>query len=318
MISQEEYDVMVEPCHCLKGARILFAGGTGFVGQWVLRSIMEANRRHSLGISVEILSRNPHQFALKNKDLFDHGMFSLTAADITGRINLQDGFTHVIHGASDAKKDVTDNRPADLISSMTTGTDNIMKLAVRNKAKVLLLSSGAVFHNVDGGNAYSDGKRASESICHAYHNQYGLDINIARMYAFSGQWLPIDTHFAIGNFVRDGVNKNDIVVKSDGSPVRSYMHGADMAAWLIRMLAEPVGFNRMVVGSDVPVYMWELATMVANKCGVRVNMAGTSKGDGVNHYYVADTKKAEMKGFKSAFDLDYSIDKMITFWRNNA
>ena len=316
MISQEEYDVMVEPCHCLKGARILFAGGTGFVGQWVLRSIMEANRRHSLGISVEILSRNPHQFALKNKDLFDHGMFSLTAADITGRINLQDGFTHVIHGASDAKKDITDNRPADLISSMTTGTDNIMKLAVRNNAKVLLLSSGAVKHGSN--NAYSDGKRASESICLAYHDQYGLDVNIARMFAFSGQWLPIDAHFAIGNFIGNAIRNEDIEIKSDGTPVRSYMHGADMAAWLLRMMAEPVGFDIMDVGSSEDVMIGDLAAMIAyiSKSGIHWRFG--AKQDGVSNYYVADTKKAEMKGFKSAFTLEYSIDKMITFWRNNA
>ena len=316
MISQEEYDVMVEPCRCLAGARILFAGGTGFVGQWVLRAIKEANRRHGLRIAVEILSRNPHQFALKNKDLFDHGMFSLTAADITGRINLQEGFTHVIHGASDAKKDITDNRPADLISSLTTGTDNIMKLAARNKAKVLLLSSGAVKHG--GHNAYSNGKRASEAICHAYHVQHGLDVNIARMYAFSGQWMPIDTHFAIGNFVRNLLRNETIEIKSDGTPVRSYMHGADMAAWLLRMMAEPVGFDIMDVGSSEEVMIGELAAMIASRSNEGARWRFGTKQDGVSNYYVADTKKAEMKGFKSAFTLDYSIDKMIEFWRNNA
>ena len=121
----------------------------------------------------------------------------------------------------------------------------------RGIRRFLLTSSGGVYgpqppdmkympesHNgmpdpLNPAHAYSVAKRCAEHLCALYRDQHGLEPVIARCFAFVGRDLPLDVHFAIGNFIRDALYSREIVVSGDGSAIRSYMDQRDLAAWLL-------------------------------------------------------------------------------------
>ena len=77
-------------------------------------------------------------------------------------------------------------------------------------------------------------KRASEHLCCLYNDRFGVESVVARCFSFVGQDLPLNAHFAIGNFIHDALHSTDeITVAGDGAPVRSYMNQADLAQLVI-------------------------------------------------------------------------------------
>ena len=73
--------------------------------------------------------------------------------------------------------------------------------------------------------AYAESKCAAETLCGIFHRDRGIDIKIARDFAFVGPYLPLNRRFAIGNFIRDKMAGGPIKVTSDGTDVRSYLYG---------------------------------------------------------------------------------------------
>ena len=270
----------------LDGGRLFVTGGTGFIGRWLLETFVRAQQMLGVRFEVDLLTRDPAAFKARAGALAAFGRFHFIAGDVVDFAPMAGGYTHIIHAAADASARLNAENPRRMFDVIVDGTRKILDLASLNPgARVLNLSSGAVYgrqpaemERIDESwlgapdcrapvNAYAEGKRAAEMLCAIHTRQFGVEVMTARIFAVVGPFLPLDTHFAIGNFILDAMNNRPIVVASDGRAVRSYLYAGDLTAWLLRLLIEGKRGACYNVGSPRDVSIAELAQRVANSIG---------------------------------------------------
>ena len=261
---------------------ILLTGGTGFFGKALLRHWSEQAAQGKGPDEVTILSRAPDEFLERFPEFHQQTWLRFHRGDILlpDTLPTEGKFTHVLHAAADS----TFGRrlsPVERYDQIVNGTRHLLTYAVMHGVeRFLLTSSGGVYgpqpsdmecipENWNGmpdplnsAHAYSVAKRCAEHLCALYQNEHGLETVIARCFAFVGRDLPLDAHFAIGNFIRDSLYAQEIVVSGDGSAIRSYMDQRDLASWLLALLERGQAGQAYNVGSDQEISIRDLARLV--------------------------------------------------------
>jgi dTDP-glucose 4,6-dehydratase len=146
----------------------------------------------------------------------------------------------------------------------------------------------------DSRSAYGEGKRAAEVLAAIEAERGNLSVRVARCFAFVGPHLPLDIHFAIGNFVRDTISGAPIRIHGDGTAVRSYLYMADLAIWLWTLALSPSARGAYNVGSEEPLSILEVARLVAGVCGpgTPIEVLGKPVPGAAPHRYVPCTERA--------------------------
>jgi nucleoside-diphosphate-sugar epimerase len=303
----------------LQGAHILVTGGTGFFGCWLLESFTWAYDRLPLDASLTVLTRSPEGFRRKAPHLAAHPAIHLLQGDIRSFPFPAGHFSHVIHGATKASATTaTLNRdqPLLILDTIVNGTRRALDFAVAAQARrFLMIGSGAVYgpqppemacvsETYDGGpdptdprSVYAEAKRLAELLCALYSRIHGLVCPIARCFAFVGPYLPLDAHFAIGNFMGDCLNRRPIEIRGDGTPCRSYLYAADLAIWLWTILARGESCRPYNVGSERELSIAELAATVAAELepSTTIRVMGHPRPGRVPERYVPDTGRARLE-----------------------
>jgi len=239
----------------LRGQRIFITGGTGFFGVWLLESLLHANRVGGLGLHATVLSRSPEAFRRAWPHLAQNSAITLLGGDVRSFVFPEGEVKFVIHAATETYAREGSGGTVDLLGTILGGAERVLQFAAHHGTeKLLLTSSGAVYgpqpeqlthlredypgapDPLHAGSAYAEGKRAAEALSVAYGEQYGMACKIARCFAFVGPLLPLDAHFAIGNFIRDAMRGEAIRINGDGTARRSYMYSADLAIWIWNLL----------------------------------------------------------------------------------
>ena len=313
----------------LRGSRIFITGGTGFIGCSLLESLTAANDRLNLNISALVLSRDPHAFRRKEPALAAHPALDWHAGDVRTFDFPPGAFHFVIHAAADIANLNAPEGALDLFSTIVEGTRRVLDFTRHSTARrVLFVSSGAVYGKqpgeiahipedyagapdpLDPRSAYGEAKRAAELLCALYSERHGIETKIARCFAFAGPRLPLDSFFALGNFIRDALRGGPICVRGDGTARRSYLDASDLAHWLWTILLRGQNRRAYNVGSEHDLSLAELAREVAKalRPGVAVNIAQAPTQGRPPSRYVPSTERARRElGLSQHVSLPESI-----------
>jgi len=305
---------------------LLIIGGTGFFG----KSILDAYSRGLLSTwSIEkiiVISRNANKLTSTNPELINDNV-ELLDVDITS-VDTLPFADYVIHAAASSDASRYTSQSDIEKKNIIQGTLNYCRLAPKfhTDSKIVFCSSGAVygyqpkdvqcltedmaFGNIEKLNevkkSYAYAKRDAEFAIKEL-GQVGLNVSIARCFSFVGKYLPRDQHFAIGNFIADGLSGRDINVKADRRVYRSYMYADDLVKWLMTLANNsspkcPI-YN---VGSDKEVEIRVLANIVGEVFNVGIQ-SSESNVTCVDRY-IPSVKKIKAKlGLKLNLDLKKTI-----------
>lgn len=273
----------------LRGGHMLITGGTGFVGTWLSELAAYLNDVLGFRLRVTLLARETSDFTLTAPHLAARPEFDLIREDVRNLRDIPLDVAWIVHAGATPDNRLHNTDPLRTADSIVNGTRAVLEAAVRLPmlSGLLNISSGLVygpqpvtlegiseedFHGFDPstfGSVYAESKRMAENLCAAYANQQRLRIVTARPFAFIGPYQHLDRPWAINNFVRDSVQGGPIRILGDGETVRSYMYPADMAVWMLAMLAGGVSGESYNVGSPQAVTLRAAAELVADQFSPR-------------------------------------------------
>lgn len=325
----------------LRGESVFVTGGTGFFGAWLMESFCHVNRELGLNARATVLSRDPAKFQAKCPQIASDPAVTMHPGDVRHFTFPVGEFKYVIHAATEASLKQSTEEPLEMLSTILAGTERALKFAGQaGTRKFLLTSSGAVYGKqpseithlretytgapdpLDPASVYAEGKRASELMCALYQkvgraNGAEFEAKIARCWAFTGAHLPLDTHFAIGNFIGDVLAGRSISIGGDGTPRRSYLYGADLAIWLWTMLFRAPALVPVNVGSGEDVSIFELAQAVAEtlRPGTQITVAKKAVEGAAPARYVPSVERAgELLGLRESIDLNEAIRRTAAWY----
>ena len=259
----------------LKSRRIFVSGGTGFFGKWLVGALVHANAELNLNLHLAVLSRDPARFLGKYPDAARSPAIHFAAGDVVNYSAPGDRYDFIIHAATDTLAVTTPEQEEERARAIVGGTTRMIDLARQSDAcRLLNISSGGIYGAAaarasgakedDEATAqplttYGRAKLDAERQCLAS----GIDSGTARAFAFLGPHLPLDAHYAAGNFLRDAHRGGPISVRGDGTALRSYLYPTDLVTWLLRILLRGKSGRAYNVGSDENVSTGELAQKIA-------------------------------------------------------
>lgn len=298
-----------------RNKNIFLSGGTGFFGTWILKSFLFANEKLNLNSKMVVLTRNIGHHNKIYPDLHNINSIKFIEGDIRTFEFPNDKFSFIIHAATTNAEETYNNQdPLIKYDTIVNGTKRILDFAIQCKCKKFLLtSSGSCYGNktnenmkipedFDGAPQTNDrnfnysvlgeAKRMSEMLTNIYSHKFEIETKIARCFSFVGPFMPLNIHYAIGNFIADVTRGESISIKGDGSQYRSYMYVSDLIIWLLNILFKGKNNEIYNVGSEEYVTIYELAQKVSKLSSYESRIVINSQNKKTKKdIYVPSTKK---------------------------
>lgn len=309
---------------------LLVIGGSGFFG----KSILSAFQRGLLApwevTSIKVLARTASKLRIQNPELLSESI-ELMDGDIAECESLPEA-DYVIHAAASTDISRYLAQPIEEQKNIQASVLNYCKLAplYHSNAKIIYASSGAIYGSqpagtpflvessplgeisemMEGKRHYAAAKRDAEFAIQEL-GKIGMSVSIARCFAFIGPYLPRDQHFAIGNFIQDGLCNRPIKVNANKLVYRSYMYADDLVEWLMTIASAsnancPI-FN---VGSSEAVEVRQLANLIATFFSVKFQAPDLS-GNEVDRYIPSVSSAFNMLRLVNKHNLASSIYETV-------
>ncbi|MCD8086350.1 MAG: NAD-dependent epimerase/dehydratase family protein [Clostridiales bacterium] len=288
------------PWEMLRGKTVYLTGGTGLIGSTLASGLLYANQVHGLDLTLVLLVRDEkrarQQFAAQ---LRDSNALQFVQGTVEWLFSYPRPIDYFIHGASPTASAYFVERPVETISTAVNGTGNLLEMAKDKEAKgFVYLSSMEAYGTVrteqplseeDVGylnplvvrNCYPESKRMCEAMCAAYASEYDLNAKSVRLAQTFGPGVAANDRRVFAEFGRCAVNRQDIVLQTEGKSKHCYVYTMDAASGILTalLLGEP-GRTYNVANPATYSSIREMADMVARELAdgeIGVKIAATEE-----------------------------------------
>ena len=316
----------------LKGKTVLITGSTGMIGTYLIDLLMYRNLYCNNQISIVAISRNKDLAGEKFARYMDNPLFKYISQDVNLPILFEKKCDYIIQAAGNTHPMQYVLDPIGTITTNIIGTKNILDYALNsNTERVVFLSSVEVYGENRGDikafdeaycgyidcntlrAGYPESKRVGEALCQAYIEKYKMDIVIPRLSRVYGPTMLQSDSKAVAQFIKKALEKEDIILKSEGNQLYSYTYVADaVSAILYIMLYGKSGEAYNIAGSESDITLKDLAELIAVQVNKKVKFeiphAIEAKGYSTATRATLCTEKLSLLGWHSK----YSIEKGIT------
>ena len=260
--------------------RILVTGGAGFIGSHLIDRLMNADH--------DVICVDNFYTGHKRNILpwLGNPQFELIRHDITEPIRLE--VDQIYHLACPASPVHYQYNPVKTVKTNVTGTLNMLGLAKRVKARILLASTSEVYGDPEvhpqtedyRGNVnpigprscYDEGKRIAETLTFDYHRQNGVDVRVVRIFNTYGTRMLENDGRVVSNFVVQALQGNPLTVYGDGSQTRSFCYVSDLVEGFIRMMNNEEHIGPVNLGNPDEYTILQLAETVRKLTGSKIDI----------------------------------------------
>ncbi|XP_031487140.1 UDP-glucuronic acid decarboxylase 5-like [Nymphaea colorata] len=230
---------------CQPKLRILVTGGAGFIGSHLVDKLME-NDKNEVIVADNFFTGSKDNL----RKWIGHPNFELIRHDVTEPLLVE--VDQIYHLACPASPIFYKYNPVKTIKTNVIGTLNMLGLAKRVGARILLTSTSEVYGDplehpqkeeywgnvnpIGVRSCYDEGKRVAETLMFDYHRQHGIEIRIARIFNTYGPRMNIDDGRVVSNFIAQALRGEPLTVQAPGTQTRSFCYVSDMVDGLIRLM----------------------------------------------------------------------------------
>ncbi|WP_259704617.1 NAD-dependent epimerase/dehydratase family protein [Weissella confusa] len=319
----------------LNGKSVLIIGASGLIGTFLIDVLMRFNHKHKGSVFIFGMARDLTKLKNRFSGYSDSSFFSLVQGDVTNELKLEGQIDFILHGASNTHPMAYATDPVGTILTNVLGTKSVMDLAGKSKAQRVLFLSSVEIYGENAGDVelfdeqylgyidsntvragYPEAKRVSEALIQAYRSQFGVNAVIARLSRVFGPTMQLGDSKALSQFILNGVNGQDIVLKSTGTQRFSYTYVGDaVSAILLLLFAGEDGAAYNVSDKSYNLSLGEMAELISNISSTRVVYELPdeieSKGYSKATRALMDATKLHHIGWQPVFNMQEAISETI-------
>lgn len=288
----------------LSGKRVLITGGAGFLGYYLVQSLLHWNDQNSSApVSVDVFDNFSRGTPKWLSDLADNPNLRMVRHDITNRLPENFGpYEFIIHAASIASPIFYRQHPLETMDANVNGLRSLLDWSLSRKESdtpvegFLYFSTSEIYGDPSPENiptsetyrgnvsctgpraCYDESKRYGETLCVSFAQVHDIPVRIARPFNNYGPGLKITDGRALPDFASNVLAENDIVLFSDGSPTRTFCYVADAVVGYLKILIRGTDGESYNIGTDDDeISMRDLANLVVESAGELFEYKGAVK-----------------------------------------
>ena len=276
----------------LSDKRIMITGCTGLICSAVIDLLVRWNETHEKKIQIIAAGRSKEKISTRFTACINTEWFEIVPYDASSLENeIACSCDYIIHGASNASPNKIVAEPVETMLSNFIGMKYLLDYAKEQKVKrVLYISSSEVYGKKEGTapygvneygyidllnsrNSYSVGKRAAETLCASYADEYGVDSVIVRPGHIYGPTAVQSDNRVSSAWAYSVARREDIIMKSDGAQVRSYCYCLDCASAILTVLLKGERLHAYNISNPESIIsIREMAEILTKTAGVNLKM----------------------------------------------